>query len=54
VISVLRTGHDNSDRNVSLVIHDVGHERLLSGSAFAYEHTHLVVCNFTRVKLTKL
>ena len=54
MVTVLRTGHDDADRQVSLVIHDVCDERRLARAALADEHTHLVVANLARVKLFEL
>ena len=54
VVSVLGAGHDNTDRNVTFVVHDVGHERRLARSTLPDKHTHLVVCNFARIKFAEL
>ena len=54
MITVLRTGHDDADRQVTLVIHDVRHERRFARSALADEYTHLVVANLAWVKLFEL
>ncbi len=54
VVSVFGTGHDDTDRNVPFVIHDVGHERRLACTTLSDKHTHLVVCNFARIKFAEL
>jgi len=54
VVTVLCTGHDDTDGQVPLVIHDVSHERRLARAALADEHAHLVVANLARVKLFEL
>ena len=54
MVTVLRTGHDDADGQMTLVVHDVSHERRLARAALADEHTHLVVADFTRVKLFEL
>ena len=54
VIAVLGTGHDDADGQVSLVVHDVRHERRLTRAALADEYAHLVVANLARVKLFEL
>ena len=54
MIAVLRTGHDDTDGQVSFVIHDVSHQCRLARSALANEYAHLVIANFARVKLFEL
>jgi len=54
MIAVLGTGHYDTNRQVSLVVHDVRHERRLARPALAYEHAHLVVANLVRIKLFEL
>lgn len=54
VVTILRAGHDDADGQVSLVVHDVRHERRLARAALADEYAHLVVANLARVKLFEL
>ncbi len=54
MIAVLRTGHDDTDWQMTLVVHDVRHERRLASAALADEYAHLVVANLARVKLFEL
>jgi len=54
MISVFGAGHDDTDRNVPFVIHDVGHECRLARTTLSNKHTHLVVCNFARIKFAEL
>jgi len=54
MIAVFRTGHDDTDGQVPLMVHDVSHERTLASAALTDEYTHLVVANLTRVKLFEL
>jgi len=54
VVAVLCARHDDSDGQVSLVVHDVRHERRLARAALADEDAHLVVANLARIKLFEL
>ena len=54
MVAILCTGHDDTDRQVSFVVHDVRHERRLARSALADEYAHLVVANLARIKLFEL
>ena len=54
VISILCTGHDNSTRNVFLVVHNVRHESTFACSALSDEYTHLVVPDGTGIKPLQL
>ena len=54
MIAVLRTGHDDANGKVSLVVHDVRHESRLASPTLADEHAHLVVANLARIKLFEL
>ena len=54
MVTVLRTGHDDADGQVSLVVHDIRHERRLARAALADEYAHLVVANLARIKLFEL
>jgi len=54
VVAVLGTGHDDTDGQVTLVVHDVRDERRLARAALADEHAHLVVANLARIKLFEL
>ena len=54
VIAVLGTGHDDANRQVALVVHDVRDECGFASATLANEHTHLVIPDFTRIKLFEL
>ena len=54
VIAILCTGHDDTDGQVSLVVHDVSDERRLARAALADEYAHLVIANLARIKLFEL
>ena len=54
MIAILGTGHDDADGQVSLVVHDVRHERRFARPALADEYAHLVVANLARIKLFEL
>ena len=54
MVAIFRTGHDDADGEVSLVVHDVCDERRFARAALADEYAHLVVANLARVKLFEL
>ena len=54
MVPVFRTGHNDADGQMTLVVHDVRHERRLARAALADEHAHLVVANLARIKLFEL
>ena len=54
MVAILCTGHDDTDRQVSLMVHDVCHQRGFPSSTLADEYAHLVVANLARIKLFEL
>ena len=54
MVAILCTGHDDANGQVSLVVHNVRHERRLARAALPDEYTHFVVANLARVKLFEL
>jgi len=54
VIAILCAGHDDTNGQVSLMVHNVRDERGFPGTALADEHAHFVIADFTRVKLFEL